>query len=91
MQVSNPYPNPVGVGGMVKFDLLSSCPTSVNWSVLTSAFRMIYGETVAVNGSKTVAWNLKDQKGVAVGIGLYYVKVQAPTGDAVILKVQVGN
>jgi len=52
---------------------------------------MIYGETVAVNGSKTVAWNLKDQKGVAVGIGLYYVKVQAPTGDAVILKVQVGN
>jgi hypothetical protein len=89
--VSNPYPNPVGMGGTVKFNLLSSCPQTVDWGVYTITSRMIYGETAEVNGPKTAVWDLKDQKGVAVGIGIYYVKVKVPGGNPAVLKVLVGN
>jgi hypothetical protein len=86
MPVSLPYPNPVRFSdGMLKFNLLTSCPTTARWDVYTVAYTWIYGETVQVNGAQTVGWNLRDNKGARVSVGMYYVKVSSGS-DKVTLK-----
>jgi hypothetical protein len=75
MRVSNAYPNPVSYSqGMVKVDLLTSCSTAADWGVYTVAYTKIYGETINVNGPKTVGWNLTDSKGVQVAPGLFHLR-----------------
>ena len=92
VNVSNAYPNPVPLGGTLKFNLLSSCPVNVGWKVVTTSYRQVAGGTEAVNGAKTAAWNLKDSSGVPVGVGVYYVAVTSPGNTDVLLKVLVtGN
>lgn len=89
--MSNPYPNPVRLGSTVRVNLLSSCPVTADWSVYTLAYRKVYGERVEVNGPKTAAWNLRDDKGVPVGAGLYFLKFEALGGNPVLRKVMVGD
>jgi hypothetical protein len=90
MSVSNAYPNPVSRGGVVKVNLLTSCPLTTDWAVYTLGYKMIYRETTSVNGPKTVVWTLQDDKGVGVAAGLYYMKFNTGS-NPIVLKVLVLN
>jgi hypothetical protein len=75
MTVSNPYPNPVSYSqGLVKVDLLTSCSTSATFEVVTLDYRLIYKQTITVNGPKTVGWGLTDSRGSRVATGLYHLR-----------------
>ena len=90
VSVSNAYPNPVYGNNVVRFDLLSSCPTTVDWGVYTVSLRKVYGTTVSVNGPMSVAWDLHDASGARVAVGLYYIQVNSGA-NPVQLKVLVQN
>lgn len=57
--------------------------------MFTSSYRKVYAETLEVTGPRTVAWDLRDTKGVPVAVGLYYIQVRAGSATPVILKVLV--
>jgi hypothetical protein len=90
MTVSAAYPNPVFFAGdTVKFNLLTSCPENATWTVFTPAYRLVYSETVLVNGPKTVAWDMKDKKNASVAGGLYFIQVKSGKTELKTLKVLV--
>jgi hypothetical protein len=81
VSISNPYPNPVQTGGVVKVDLQSVCPKTVRWAVYSSAYRKIGAWSVTVVGSRmTLVWNLTDSTGKKVAAGIYYM-VFTPAGQ----------
>jgi hypothetical protein len=86
--VSNPYPNPVAPQEGVRMDFLSSCPTTVEWTAYTMAYRKVYGETLVVDGPRTVVWNVCDAAGAHLSVGLYFVRVTVGT-NPVVLKLLV--
>ena len=80
VSVSNPYPNPVQTGGVVKVDLQSLCPKTVRWAVYSPAYRKIGEWSITVGSKTTVVWNLTDSKGKKVAAGIYYIVV-TPAGQ----------
>jgi hypothetical protein len=78
--ISNLYPNPVQISGVVKVDLQSLCSKSVRWAVYSSAYRKLGEWSITVGSKTTVAWNLTDSKGKKVAAGIYYM-VFTPTGQ----------
>jgi len=89
--VSELYPNPItGSVREVKFNLLSSCPTSVSWKVYTVDYKRVYEDTVEVVGLKTLAWRLTDSSGRRVAAGVYYLQFNSGT-NTVIRKLLVLN
>jgi hypothetical protein len=88
--VSAVYPNPVFWNHeVVKFDLLTSCPQEVEWTVFTSGYRKIYEQAIQVKGPKTVVWNLRDQEGEIVSNGLYFIRVHSGNTGTQIGKVLI--
>jgi hypothetical protein len=78
VSISNPYPNPVLLGGSVKVDLQSVCPKNVRWAVFSSAYRKIGEWNIVVSGRTQIAWNLTDTKGKKVAAGIYYMVFTPP-------------
>ena len=73
--ITPPYPNPVS-DGPVRIDVSTPGPATAEWSVFTLNFRKIISGRVAVNGTGTIQWDLKDKNGVRVADGLYYIRVE---------------
>jgi hypothetical protein len=85
MMVSAAYPNPVSAyNESVKIDLLSSCPMTAQLDIFTVAYRKIYGETVQVNGFRTVGWNLRDSNGSRASAGCYFIKVSSGSNSTTV-------
>ncbi|HJT24657.1 MAG TPA: hypothetical protein VJ873_08785, partial [bacterium] len=58
----------------------------------TMGFRKIFGQTKTLDGNNAVlSWNLKDQWGIPLADGLYYVRIQVtgPASGSRIIKVLV--
>jgi hypothetical protein len=83
--VSNGFPNP-SQGSPVTFQVQSPSPSRVVLEVFTLAFRKIATQNMQINGNQTIQWNLKDNKGVRVADGMYYVRIQI-TGSKSTTKV----
>jgi hypothetical protein len=83
VNLSAPYPNPAtNPDCLIRFDLQSTCPKTLHWTISTSASRMVAAGTVAVNGKGTIAWNQRDLRGKLVANGLYYFRlVEAGQSD----------
>jgi hypothetical protein len=74
--LSVPYPNPVTCQACsVKFDLQSTCPKTLHWTISTSASRRVASGTVAVSGRAILAWDQRDSRGKLVANGLYYFRI----------------
>jgi hypothetical protein len=87
MDCSVAYPNPVFARGQrVMIDLLTSCPQQTHWAVYTSGYRKVYEESLLVDGPRTVVWDLRDDKGVPVAGGMYFIRVQSGNSETKVLK-----
>jgi hypothetical protein len=75
--ISLPYPNPVKGVDNLWFNVQTTQSTQVEWSVFTLSLRKVYQNSHSVDGQATIAWNLKDNSGVPVADGLYYLRVKA--------------
>ncbi len=87
-----PYPNPVFGAGPVSIRLQAPAGSTVKLAVFTTAFRKILDLPNPVQGGNAVlSWDLKDNGGMLVANGLYYVRVEVagPLKDSKILKVLV--
>jgi hypothetical protein len=74
------------VGKAVRFNLDGFCPTSVHWTVVTSAYRKVLEANLSTRGMTTiVTWDLKDTKGRPVAPGLYYLVVR-PEGQGQVIQ-----
>jgi hypothetical protein len=90
LECSVAYPNPVFARGQrVMIDLLTSCPQKATWAVYTSGYRKVYEESILVDGPRTVAWDMTDDKGIRVAGGIYFIQVQSGNSDPTILKLLV--
>ena len=84
VSLSVAYPNPVTSGFVpVQVDLTSPCPKTVQWAIVTTAYRRVAGGTVQVAGKATVAWNQRDLRGRLVANGTYEFLL-AETGQPVL-------
>ena len=45
----------------------------LEWSVYSTAFRKIRRETAIINRQGKIHWDLRDEKGVLVSNGIYYM------------------
>ena len=59
--------------------------------VFTLAFRKIFTETIQVDLSQNIQWDLKDAAGVQVANGVYYIRIQVSGNPSAtkILKVLI--
>jgi hypothetical protein len=84
--ISPPYPNPIQGQGSVKFDVMTSSATNLNWDVFTTASRKIVSGFRSIAGNTTITWNLSDGRGGHVADGLYYLRVKVVMGKTTMVK-----
>jgi hypothetical protein len=80
-----PYPNP-SRGTPILFEIQSPNQCVVTMDVFTLSFRKILSQTIQVDGSQTIQWDLNDSAGKPAANGIYYVRLQA-TGTQANTKV----
>ncbi len=71
--VSEIYPNPSWKGEPVTLDVAGPGLIFLEWSVYSTAFRKIRRETAIINRQGKIHWDLRDEKGVLVSNGIYYM------------------
>jgi hypothetical protein len=87
-----PYPNPVQGPGPVSIHLDAPTGSTVEWSVVTTAFRKVLDVSHPVEGHNAVlVWNLEDAWEKPVANGVYYLRIQitGPIRTSKILKILV--
>jgi hypothetical protein len=74
--LSAPYPNPATCQACsVRFDLMSTCPKTLHWTITTTASRLVVSGTLSVFGRGTLVWDQRDNRGKLVANGLYYFRL----------------
>jgi hypothetical protein len=74
--ISPPYPNPADGTKSLEVDIQVPGTATVTWSVFTTAFRKVRGETTTISSYGSIQWDLRDQRGHRVAAGLYYLRVE---------------
>jgi hypothetical protein len=80
--IEPPYPNP-SRGTPISFMVQAPSSSTVTMDVFTLAFRRIDSQTVQVNGSQVILWNLTDASGAQAANGLYYVRIRVSGAQSV--------
>jgi hypothetical protein len=77
-----PYPNPSRATASISFELDHADPVSVRvYDVAGRLVRtLVRGELPA--GPHTVTWDGRDDRGMVTGAGIYYARLESPTGFA---------
>lgn len=78
-----PYPNPSN-GGPVNIRIDVSKPSTVQWSVFTQAFRKIRSGETFIDQTGTIQWDLRDDQGMPVADGLYFIRVKVTGGQTTV-------
>ena len=68
---------------MLRFNLASSCPVNAVWNVYSVSYKRVAGSVLPVDGSVTASWDLKDENGVPVATGVYYLRVVTASNPVV--------
>ena len=71
-----PYPNPVKGDGPLYIPLQVPTGSTVTLDVFTTAFRMVAWSSQTLSGNSVLSWDLRDQWGMGVASGLYYLRVR---------------
>jgi glucuronoarabinoxylan endo-1,4-beta-xylanase len=86
--ISLPYPNPSGPGQVVHIQIQVHQPSTVDYRVFTTAFRMIFQASQNVNGLGILNWDLRDENGDPMPNGLYYLQVIVRNDAGTIQKIE---
>jgi hypothetical protein len=73
--ISLPYPNPSN-GAPITIKVSTPEQSSVTMEIYTLTFRKIKSQEDTIYGSQNLRWDLKDDAGVQVANGVYYVRIK---------------
>src|SRR6185369_8473296 len=73
--ICDPSPNPAQDNTPISVCVQVPGPSTVAWSVYTTAFRVIAQGSQSVADRCVVQWDLKDKTGAQAANGLYYFRV----------------
>jgi hypothetical protein len=77
-----PYPNPVRLGGTVRFRI-GSLPSAAYADIFDTAGRLIRRQ---LDPSSTDGWNLRTGAGALVRSGIYVIRVASHTGRIAVMR-----
>jgi hypothetical protein len=78
------YPNPFNPSTTIRFDLLRGGRTRLAIYNLLGQEVAVLRDGMMATGSHVVRWEGTDARGVSVGTGIYFARLQAPDGVSII-------